>query len=116
MTHGAKASGIVGAANSSPQDKGMPLSGSTGDKQATCDNATDSDPPENDGIFPADFTLVRVHTKAVMSTDIAQVSACEQVMPERVESTSPTAQKTAVFTDASDASYRPPPQRLQLRI
>lgn len=60
----------------------MPLAGFTSDKQATPDDGTDSDPPENDGILRADSSLVRVHAEAITSNDIAQVSAHEQVMPE----------------------------------
>lgn len=104
-TRGAGAFDIFGAANSGPQDKGMSSSGITSDKQATRDGATDSDLPENDCILRAHSSLVRIHTEAVASSDIGQVSTREEVMLERLKSTPATARKTAVFTDASDASY-----------
>ncbi|KAH8042325.1 hypothetical protein HPB51_021409 [Rhipicephalus microplus] len=85
------------------------------DKQESRDDATDSDPPENDSILRNDSGLVRVDAAAVTSSNIAQVSAHEQVMPEQLELTLATPRKTAVLTDASD-EYRPLLQTLQLRI
>ncbi|KAH7968668.1 hypothetical protein HPB52_010611 [Rhipicephalus sanguineus] len=103
-TRGAGASNNVDAGDSGPLDKGMPSRGSTTDQQATHDDAVGSDPLENDGILRADSSRVRVDARTVTSSDIAQVSAREQVTLDRLESTPATARKTAVFTDASSAS------------
>ncbi|XP_049521739.1 uncharacterized protein LOC125944722 [Dermacentor silvarum] len=59
---------------------------------------------QNDGILRADTGRVRVDARTVTSSEIAQVSARDQVTLDRLESTPATARKTAVFTDASDAS------------
>lgn len=60
---------------------------------------------ENDGILRADSSRVRVDVRTVTSSNIALVSAREQVTFDRLESTPATVQRTAVFTDASDASW-----------
>ncbi|KAH7945931.1 hypothetical protein HPB49_017094 [Dermacentor silvarum] len=52
----------------------------------------------------ASMQVLLVFVITVTSSEIAQVSARDQVTLDRLESTPATARKTAVFTDASDAS------------
>lgn len=92
-TCGAEASENSSTGDSDPLGKGTALRGSTIDKQATRGHAHDSDPLESDSILRTDSGCVRVDARTVTSSDIAQVSAREQVTLERPESMPATMQK-----------------------
>ncbi|KAL1485078.1 hypothetical protein MTO96_032192 [Rhipicephalus appendiculatus] len=71
---------------------------------------SDSDPLENDNILRTDSSLVRVDARAVTSSDVAQVSAREQVMLDRHRQQ----RKRLRFSPMQATRHRPQPRTVQL--